>query len=429
MTVALFGFLAVFVLAFMGVPLAFALLLSGVAGYAYLRGFEPALFMVGQIVMDASSNYGMSVLPMFILMGYFVHKADISGELFDAAYAWLGHLKGGLAHATVAACGLFAAISGSSIATAATMTKVAMPPMRRLGYHDRLSTGAVASGGVLGVLIPPSVPLVIFGLITETDIRKLFIATIIPGLLLVLLFLAAVWLSVALNPGLGPRGERQPIRKRIVALKGVWSTLLLFGFVMGGLYGGVFTATECAGIGATGALIIAMARRKMTLIAMLECLKETASTTAMIFAIVFGALVFANFVTLSGLTAELVELIQGSGYSVLGVLLMMVVIYLILGAVMEGMSVLLLTAPIFTVVAVEMGVDPIWFGVFVVVMIEVGMLTPPVGMNVFTVKSLLPDVSLWTIYRGVAPFIVGNLILVGLIMAWPSLVLAPLGWF
>jgi C4-dicarboxylate transporter, DctM subunit len=429
MTVALIGFAGVFLLAFLGVPLAFALLLSGVAGYAYLRGFEPALFMVGQIVIDSASNYGMSVLPMFILMGLFVHKADISNELYDAAHAWLGHLKGGLAHATVAACGLFAAISGSSIATAATMTKVAMPPMRRLGYHDRLSTGAVASGGVLGVLIPPSVPLVIFGLITETDIRKLFIATIIPGLLLVVLFLGAVWLSVALKPSLGPRGERQPIRSRIVALKGVWSTLLLFGLVMGGLYGGVFTATECAGIGATGALLIAMARRRMSIMTMLECLKETASTTAMIFAIVFGALVFANFVTLSGLTAELVELIRGSGYSVLGVLLMMVVIYLILGAVMEGMSVLLLTAPIFTVVAVEMGVNPIWFGVFVVVMIEVGMLTPPVGMNVFTVKSLLPDVSLWTIYQGVAPFIVGNLILVGLIIAWPSLVLAPLAWF
>ena len=199
--------------------------------------------------------------------------------------------------------------------------------------------------------------------------------------------------------------------------------------MVGRLYGGVFTATECAGIGATGALLIALARRKMSMRTMVDCLKETASTTAMIFAIVFGALVFANFVTLSGLTAQLVELIRGSGYSALGVLLTMVVIYLVLGAVMEGMSVLLLTAPIFTVVAVEMGVNPVWFGVFVVVMIEVGMLTPPVGMNVFTVKSLLPDVNLWTIYKGVAPFIVANLLLVGLILAWPALVLAPLAWF
>lgn len=429
MTEALFGFAAVFLLAFLGVPLAFALLLVGVAGFAYLRGLEPALFMVGQIVMDASTNAGMSVLPMFILMGYFVHKADISRDLFNAAYAWLGHLKGGLAHATVAACGLFAAISGSSIATSATMTKVAIPPMRRLGYHDQLSTGTVASGGVLGVLIPPSVPLVIYGLITQTDIRQLFMAALIPGLLLLVLFLGAVWLSVTLNPGFGPRGERQPIRSRLVALKGVWSMLLLFALVMGGLYGGVFTVTECAAIGATGALLIAIARRKMSIMTMLECLKETASTTAMIFVIVFGALVFANFVTLSGMTAELVEFIRDSGFSVIGVLLMMVVIYLVLGAVMESMSLLLLTAPIFSVVAVEMGVNPIWFGVFVVVLIEVGMLSPPVGMNVFTVKSLLPDVNLWTIYRGVAPFLVANLIMLGFIMAWPDLVLAPLAWF
>lgn len=429
MTAALIGFAAVFLLAFAGVPLAFALLIAGASGYAALRGFEPAMFMVGQIVMDASTNYGMSVLPMFVLMGYFVHKAEISGELFDAAYAWFGHLKGGVAHATVAASGLFAAISGSSIATAATMTKAAMPQMRRLGYDDRLSTGTVASGGVLGVLIPPSVPLVIYGLITETDIRKLFIATVVPGLLLVLLFLVAVWATVAMNPSFGPRGEKQPMGQRIKSLRGVWSTLLLFVMVMGGLYGGVFTATECAGIGAMGTFAIGVARRRMTLPAILECLKDTASTTAMIFVILFGALVFANFITLSGLTSQLVSFIQGSGFSTMGVLLIMVLIYLVLGAFMEGISVLLLTAPIFTAVAVEMGVNPVWFGVFVVVMIEVGMLTPPVGMNVFTVKSLLPDVKLWTIYRGVAPFIVANLVLVGLILIWPQLVLAPLRWF
>lgn len=315
MTAALVGFAAVFLLAFAGVPLAFAMLLAGVGGYAALRGLDPSLHMLGQVVVDASTNYGMSVLPMFILMGLFVHKADISGELYDAANAWLGHLKGGLAHATLAACSLFAAISGSSIATAATMTKVAMPPMRRLGYHDRLSTGAVASGGVLGVLIPPSVPLVIFGLLTETDIRQLFIATILPGILLLLLFVGAVWVTLLLNPSLGPRGERVPLKQRFLALKGVWSTIVLFAFVMGGLYGGVFTATECAGMGATGALLIALARRKLTFQGMLECLRETAATTAMIFAIVFGALVFANFITLSGLTFQLVEWIQSSGFS------------------------------------------------------------------------------------------------------------------
>jgi tripartite ATP-independent transporter DctM subunit len=428
-TAALIGFGVVFLLAFCGVPLAFAMLLTGVGGFAVVRGLDPALGMLGQIVVDASANYGMSVLPMFILMGLFVHKADISNELYDAANAWLGHLKGGLAHATVAACGLFAAISGSSIATAATMTRVAIPPMRRLGYHDRLSTGSVASAGVLGVLIPPSVPLVIFGLLTETDIRQLFIATIVPGLILLLLFGAAVWVTVTINPGLGPRGERLPLRRRFAALKGVWSTLLLFGFVMGGLYGGVFTATECAGIGAAGALGIAVARRRMTLTALLECLVETARTTAMIFAIVFGALAFSNFVTLTGMTYALVTWIQDAGYGVLGVLLAMVAIYLVLGALMEAMGLLLLTAPLFTAVAVDLGVNPVWFGIFVVMMIEIGMLSPPVGMNVFTVKTLLPEVKLGTIFRGVLPFLVANLVAVALIIAWPQLVLAPLRWF
>jgi tripartite ATP-independent transporter DctM subunit len=381
------------------------------------------------VVVDASTNYGMSVLPMFILMGLFVNKADISGELYDAANAWLGHLKGGLAHATLVACSLFAAISGSSIATAATMTKVAMPPMRRLGYHDSLSTGAIASGGVLGVLIPPSVPLVIFGLLTETDIRQLFIATIVPGILLLVLFLVAVWITLLLNPALGSRGVRQPLKDRFMALKGVWSTLVLFAFVMGGLYGGVFTATECAGMGATGALLIALARRKLSFQDAVDCLKETAATTAMIFAIVFGALVFANFITLSGLTFQMVEWIQNSGYSLIGVLLVMVLIYLVLGALMEAMGLLLLTAPIFTVIAVELGASPIWFGIFVVMMIEIGMLTPPVGMNVFTVKSLLPDVKLSTIFRGVMPFVIANLIAVGIMIAWPQLALVSLSWF
>lgn len=429
MTAAIIGFAAVFLLAFAGVPLAFAMLLAGVGGFAVLRGIDPSLHMLGQVVLDASTNYGMSVLPMFILMGLFVHKADISGELYEAANAWLGHLKGGMAHATLVACSLFAAISGSSIATAATMTKVAMPPMRRLGYHDRLSTGAVASGGVLGVLIPPSVPLVIFGLLTETDIRQLFIATIVPGILLLLLFLGAVWVSLLLNPALGPRGERVPFKQRFMALKGVWSTLVLFAFVMGGLYGGVFTATECAGMGATGALLIALARRKLSFKDVLSCLQETAATTAMIFAIVFGALVFANFITLSGLTSQLVEWIQSSGFSLLGVLLVMVLIYLVLGALMEAMGLLLLTAPIFTVIAVELGASPIWFGIFVVMMIEIGMLTPPVGMNVFTVKTLLPEVKLSTIFRGVMPFVIANLIAVALLIAFPQLALAPLGWF
>ncbi len=429
MTLALIGFVILFLMAFSGVPLGFAMLLAGVGGFAYIRGVDGSLAMLGQILFDSSANYGMSVLPMFVLMGIFVHKAEISEELYDAANAWLGHFKGGLAHATVASCALFAAISGSSIATAATMSRVAIPPMRRLGYHDRLSTGSVASAGVLGVLIPPSVPLVIFGLLTETDIRKLFIATIIPGLMLTLFFIVAVWLTVTLNPTLGPRGPQYTLKQKFMALKGVWSVIALFIFVMGGLYGGIFTATESAGIGAMGAFAFAIARRKMSRRVLLSCLIETGKTTAMIFTIIFGALVFANFITLTGMTAQLVEWIQQQGFKVYGVLICMVIIYLVLGCLMEAMGLMLLTVPIFTTVAVGMGVNPIWFGIFVTVMIEVGMLTPPVGMNVFTVKTLTPDVSLTTIFRGVMPFLVANMALVACLIVWPDIALVALKWF
>lgn len=429
MTLALIGFLSLFLLAFAGVPLGFAMLLAGVGGFAYIRGIDGSFAMLGQILFDSSANYGMSVLPMFVLMGIFVHKAEISEDLYDAANAWLGHFKGGLAHATVASCALFAAISGSSIATAATMSRVAIPPMRRLGYHDRLSTGSVASAGVLGVLIPPSVPLVIFGLLTETDIRKLFIATIIPGLLLTLFFIIAVWVTVALNPALGPRGPQYTLKQKFLALKGVWSVIALFVFVMGGLYSGVFTATESAGIGAMGAFAFALARRKMSPSALLSCLIETGKTTAMIFTIIFGALAFANFITLTGMTVQLVEWIQQQGFTVYGVLICMVVIYLVLGCLMEAMGLMLLTVPMFTAVAVGMGVNPIWFGIFVTVMIEIGMLTPPVGMNVFTVKTLTTDVSLATIFRGVMPFLVANLAMVACLIVWPDIALVALRWF
>ena len=429
MTMALIGFVALFVLAFCGVPLGFAMLLAGVGGFAFVRGLDGSLAMLGQILVDSSANYGMSVLPMFVLMGIFVHKAEISVDLYDAANAWMGHFRGGLAHATVASCALFAAISGSSIATAATMSRVAIPPMRRLGYHDRLSTGSVASAGVLGVLIPPSVPLVIFGLLTETDIRKLFIATILPGLLLTLFFIVAVWVTVAINPSLGPRGPKFTLKQKFIALKGVWTVIALFVFVMGGLYSGVFTATESAGIGAMGAFAFAVARRQMSLRVLLTCLIETGKTTAMIFTIIFGALAFANFITLTGMTVQLVDWIQQQGFSVYGVLICMVVIYLVLGCLMESMGLMLLTVPMFTAVAVGMGVNPIWFGIFVTVMIEVGMLTPPVGMNVFTVKTLTPDVSLATIFQGVMPFLIANMAMVGCLILWPDIALIALKWF
>ena len=429
MTAALLGFGAVFALAFLGVPLGFATLLVGVGGFALLRGIDPALAMLGQTVVDASVNYGMSVLPMFVLMGVFVQKADIVDDLYKAANAWVGHLRGGLAQAPIVSCALFAAISGSSIATAATMSRVSIAPMRRLGYSDQLASGTVASAGVLGVLIPPSVPLVVFGLLTETDIRKLFIAAVIPGLMLAVLFGLSVWITVRMKPSHGPSGQRSTMAERLGAIKLVWPVMVLFALVMGGLYGGVFTATESAGMGAAGALLLGVARRKMRLAVFVDSLVDATKTTAMLFAIVFGALTFSNFLTLSGLTYQLVAWIQASAFSPGAVIAAIALIYLALGCIMEGMGLMLLTAPLFTAVALQAGIDPIWFGVFVVMLIEIGMLTPPVGMNLFTVKAVCPEIPLATIVRGSMPFTAANLVAVGIICAWPALALAPLGWF
>jgi C4-dicarboxylate transporter DctM subunit len=428
MTLALIGFVLLFLLAFAGVPLAFAMLIVGVGGFAWIRGLDPALSMLAQQVMDGSANYGMSVLPMFILMGLFVHRADLAEDLYDAANAWVGHLRGGLAHATVVSCAIFAAISGSSIATAATMSKVAIAPMRRLGYSDALSTGSVASAGVLGVLIPPSVPLVIYGLMTDTDIRKLFIATVVPGLLLTLFFIISVAVTIALRPQWGAPGPRAAWTERMKRLRGVWAVLLLFAAVMGGLYGGVFTATESAGIGAMGALLIALARRKMSFAAFIEDLVGAAKTTAMIFVIMFGALTFANFITLSGMTGVLVDAISSMNVGAVGVLIAIAVIYLVLGCLMESLSLMILTVPVFLPVAVAAGINPIFFGIFVVMMIEIGMLTPPVGMNVFTVKSMNPSIPISTIFKGTIPFLMANFAAVAALIAFPQLALAPLRW-
>ena len=411
MITALLGIFAILGLAFLGVPLGFSMLLVGAAGFAILRGVDPALSMIAQQVIDNSANYGWSVLPMFILMGVFVHRAEMSDELYDAAYAWLGHLRGGLAHATVASCAMFAAISGSSIATAATMSKVAIPPMRRLGYADSLAAGSVASAGVLGVLIPPSVPLIIYGILTEQDIRALFIATVGPGILATLLFIGAVWLTTLIWPHLGPRGESHTWRQKFAALENVWSVLLLFALVMGGLYGGVFTATESAGMGAAGAFLIALARRKLSRSAFLDCLVESSKTTAMIFVIAFGAMVFANFVALSGMVGALIGWIEDMRLPATGVIVAIAAIYLVLGCLMESL-----------------GVNLVWFGVFVVMMIEIGMLTPPVGMNVFTVKTMNPEIPLKTIFKGVMPFVIANLLAVAIMVAWPQIATAPLAW-
>ena len=417
------GFVVLFALVFVGVPLGFGLLLVGLGGFAVVRGIEAGLAMAGQQILDISTNFGFSVLPLFILMGAFVHRAELSDELYEATNAWLGHRRGGLAMATVAACGGFAAVSGSSLATAATMAKVAMPPMRRYGYQDSLAAGSVAAGGTLGILIPPSVPMVIYGILTETDIGKLFIAGLVPGILLTVLFIFAIAIATWINPAIGPRGEKKSWGERWRALGKVWGIVALFVLVLGGIYFGIFTPTEAAGIGAAGAFLFALGRRKLGWSRLTESLIEAGRTTGMIFVVAFGALIFSQFVSLAGLSDALVTMIQSLDVSPFGVILVMCVILVLLGCVFDSLAMLLLTVPIFTPILEPLGVDLIWFGIVMIIVVEMGLITPPIGMNVFVVKSALLDVDLWAIYRGVWPFIFATIVCLALIMLIPDIAL------
>lgn len=431
MTEALIGFVAVLALVLLRMPIAFAMGLVGMVGYMHLNSFRGAVSMVGRLIIDTAQDYGLSVVPLFILMGLFVNKGGLSRELYQVSYAFLGHLRGGLSMATICACAGFSAICGSSLATAATMSKVAMPQMRKYGYDDSLSTASIAAGGTLGILIPPSVILVIYGLLTETSIGKLFLAGVIPGLIGVLFYLGAVRWTVARKPESGPAGERTGWAERLIALKGVWAVMLLFFLVIGGLYGALdfyplnltFSPTEAAGMGATGAFLIALFRGSLSVRETFDVLKETAYTAASLFAVLIGAWVFSNFVNLAGLPEALRELVTAYSISPTMVMLMILLVYLALGCVFESLSMLLLTVPIFFPLVTGLGYDPVWFGIIVVVVTEISLITPPVGLNVFVLKGVVPDVTTGTIFRGVTPFWVSDLLRLALLVALPGLTL------
>jgi C4-dicarboxylate transporter DctM subunit len=421
--VSLLGFAILLLLVFLGLPLGFAMILVGVTGFAYLRNLPGALAMSTQQIVDLSMNFDFSVLPLFILMGAFVHRANVSQELYDAANSWLGHRRGGLAMATVVACGGFATISGSSLATAATMTSVAMPPMRRYGYNAGLATGTIAAGGTLGILIPPSVPMVIYGILTETDIGKLFVAGIVPGALMIGLYCASIAALTVFRPTWGPRAPRVPLRERWPYLAQVWPVVALFVLVIGGIYGGLFTPTEAAAIGAFGALLFVVWRRRLTWPVLIDSLVESARTTGTIFAVGFGALIFSNFVNIAGLPRDLVQFISWANVPPIGVILLICLIYLVLGCVLDSLAMILLTVPVFFPIIVSLGLDPIWFGIIVIIVVEIGLITPPIGLNVFVVKSMVEDVTLAEIFRGIAPFFVASAIGLMLIISFPGIAL------
>ena len=402
---ALIGFIAIFALALMRVPLAMAMGTVGLAGITYLRGWEPALASTAQVVYETGFAYTLSVIPLFILMGNFVARAGLAHELFQAAYAFIGHFRGGLAHATVAACAGFGAICGSSIATAATMSKVAYPSMKKLGYSDALSTGVMAAGGTLGIMIPPSTIMVIYGIITETHIGKLFAAGVIPGISTALLMMVGISVITYFDPEHAPAGERTSWADRWRALRGIWGVALLVVIVLGGIYGGIFTATEGAGFGAAGAFFFALARRRLSWRSLFEVLVESSRTTAMLFTLLIAASVFANFVNFTTMPMDLKEWITHMGLSPTMVVVAMMVIYIILGTVMEELTMVLLTIPLFFPIVLSLGFDPVWFGVLIVMVVQIGLISPPVGMNLFVLNALLPGVNLGQIFRGCWPFV------------------------
>lgn len=415
MTVALIGFAILLILIVIArIPIAFSMGIVGFFGFAYMQGlnfesfadfnWNSALSMAAKRVINTAQEYSLSVIPLFILMGNLVTKSGLSHQLYRASNAFLGHMQGGLSMATVVACGGFSAICGSSLATSATMAKVAMPPMRKYGYADSLATASIAAGGTLGILIPPSVILVIYGLLTETSIRELFAAGFIPGFIGILLYLCAVRFAVWRKPEDGPCGERLSWPERIQALHGVWGVLILFSVVMGGIYMGIFTPTEAAGIGAGGAFIIALYRRSLTLASLFDILTDTARTSAMLFGVLIGALIFSNFINRAGLPGDLLELVQSVDVSPMAIIFIILGIYIVLGMVFESLSMMLLTVPIFFPLVQSLGFDLVWFGIVVVVVTEISLITPPVGMNVFVLSAVLRDVKASTIFKGVTPF-------------------------
>jgi len=422
-TQSLLGFAAAFALIFLRVPIATSLALVGFVGYAMVNGLPQSLFSLGLIAKGTTLVYSLSVLPLFILMGNLVAGAGISHDLFRAGHLILGRLRGGLAIATVAACAGFGAICGSSAATAATMAKVSVPPMRQAGYADRLAVATVAAGGTLGILIPPSIIMVVYGVSTMTHIGMLFVAGIVPGIVAVLGYVLAVKWVVWRDPEAAPLGERVAWTAKLQALRGLWPVLVLFGLVMGGLYGGWFTATEAGGIGATGAFVFALFHHELKLRDIGEILVDTALTSASLMAIFLGAAIFGEFVNQTGVHDALLGLVQGSGLPSFGIALIIIAIYMVMGCVLESISIILLTIPVFFPIIVSLGYDPIWFGVIIVVATEIGLITPPIGVNLFVIRSIIPDVTMGTLLRGILPFIIVDFGRILLLAAVPEITL------
>jgi tripartite ATP-independent transporter DctM subunit len=417
------GIVLLLALLVIGVPIAFAMAFAGILGLWIVEGPGPTLAYAALIPWEHGRDFIFVSVPLFVLMGQLFFHAGLASDLYEGLRKWVGRVPGGMAIASVLACGGFGAVTGSSIATVATMGTIVMPEMRRYRYDTRLATGALAASGTLGILIPPSLIFIFYGVMTETSIGALFIAGIVPGVITALMFSSIIFIRCVLNPELGPKGPKVSWRERAVSLGRLGPVAGLFIFIIGGIYAGIFTPTEAAGVGCAGVLAAALVQRKLSRSAIAAALRNTALISAMIFAIIVGGYVLARFLAVTGLTEALVGLIIAAELGQIGFLLLLVLLYFVLGAMLDVFGMLVLTVPFLLPVIVELGIDPIWFGVFVVIMAELALITPPIGANVFIMRRVAPEVPMEEIFRGVFPFVLGELVVLALLILFPELAL------
>ncbi len=421
--IGIIGLAVLFIIMAMGVPIGFAMALVGFGGFAILGGFDSSLKVVGMVPYTTIASYIFSVLPLFLLMGEFSSSSGIMRDAYRAMHTWLGHLPGGLAMASIGGCAGFAAVCGSSVATAATSTRIMLPEMLKYKYDPGLATGCLAAGGTLGILIPPSLGFIIYGLIAEQSVGRLFMAGIFPGILLSFLFMLTIYILAKRNPSIAPGGTTTGWRQKLTAVQGIWGLLVVFFLVMGGIWGGLFTPTEAAAVGALCSFLITLGRRKLTRQNLIASFTGSIRTSGMCFGILIGAMIFGYFMAVSRLPTVLADFVTILPVPPLGILIAILIVFLILGCLMDSLAIILITMPIFIPIVSNLGFDLIWFGVMVTLMSELGLITPPIGMNVFVISGMVRDIPMYTIFRGILPFVVAMVVCVAILIAFPQIAL------
>ena len=421
--IGIIGIVLMIVVFFSRMPIAYVMALIGFLGFSYLIGFHAGLKLLARDIYTVYSSYGLIVIPLFVLMGQIAFNAGISKRLYDVAYKFIGRISGGLAMATVWACTAFGAVCGSGPGTAATMATVAIPEMKRYGYGDELSSGSVASGGGLGMLMPPSIVLIVYGILTQQSIGKLFIAGIIPALFITGWFVIAIYVYCKIKPEQGPKGEKFTLKEMFLSLGMLWETLAVFLLVMGGLFAGFFTPTEAGAVGSFSVLLVAMVRRQLTWKGFVKSLYESLRTSCMVLLLVAGSVIFGHFLAVTRIPFEIADWVGGLNLPPWAIMAMIIFVYLIGGCFIDALALIMLTIPIFYPVVIRLGYDPIWFGVIIVLVTQMGIITPPVGINVYVVNGIAPDIPLEKIFKGIFPFLIALIVGTGFMVAFPQIIM------